>query len=156
FGFPPEALFLNAPRRNPFTGTMLDAAEDLEEFEARILRVKPALVVIDTTLNATDRTSHKPEDAKAFYKPLQEIAQRTRTALLGLTHLNLVGKPLGRRVLGQSRVVLQLEQPDPEGQPNRRKLYVVKSNSLCPQALGVTMGDEGNEYDTSPPERPDA
>src|SRR5262249_11527835 len=73
-----------------------------------------------------------------------------------MTHLNLGGKPLGRRVMGQSRVVIQMEQPDPEGQPNRRKLHVVKSNSLYPAPLGVTMGGGGNEYDTSPPQKPDA
>jgi hypothetical protein len=152
FGFPPEELFLNATRRNPFAGTLLDDPEDLREFERRIHRVKPALVFVDTTLNATDRSSHKPEDAKAFFVPLQQIAARTGVVLICVTHLNAAGKPLGRRIMGQARVVMQLEHPDPEGQPNRRKLYVVKSNSLFPAALGVTMGDSGNEYDTSPPE----
>src|SRR5262249_7977586 len=28
---------------------------------------------------------------------------------------------------------------------------VVKSNALMPPALGVTMGDNGNDYDDSPP-----
>src|SRR5262249_16888924 len=37
FGFPPEALVLNAPRKAPFGGTMLDDPEDLKDFEARIL-----------------------------------------------------------------------------------------------------------------------
>src|SRR5262249_27625222 len=64
------------------------------------------------------------------------------------------GKPLGRRIEGQGRVVIMLEHPDPEGQPHRRKLYAKKSNSLYPPALGVTMGDGGNQYDTSPPVAP--
>ena len=69
FGFPPEYLYLNATRRNPFAGTMLDDPSDLRDFEARIRRIHPALVFIDTSLNATDRSAHKPEDAKAFFRP---------------------------------------------------------------------------------------
>jgi len=152
YGFPPESLYLNATRRNPFGGTLLDADEDLKDFERRIHRVKPALVFVDTSLNATDKSAHKPEDAKAFFVPLQQIAARTGVVMLCVTHLNAAGKPLGRRIMGQARLVMQLEQPDPDGQPNRRKLYVVKSNSLFPAPLGVTMGTGGNEYDTSPPE----
>src|SRR5262249_32802068 len=64
------------------------------------------------------------------------------------------GRPLGRRIVGQCRVVLKMEKPDPENQPNRRKLSVVKSNSLYPVALGITMGDHGNEYDDKPPFAP--
>lgn len=154
FEFPMEFLYLNATKRNPFMGTMLDSAEDLRDFEARINRVRPAIVFIDTSLNATDRSAHKPEDAKAFFKPLQEIAARTQTAIMCVTHLNAAGKPLGRRIEGQGRVVIMLERPDPEGQPNRRKLYVRKSNQLYPPPLGVTMGTHGNEYDTVPPEAP--
>ncbi len=153
FGFPPESLYLNTTRRDPFGGTMLDDPEDLKDFEARIRRVKPACVFIDTTLNATERSAHKPEDAKAFFGPLQQIVARQDLVMLGSTHTNAGGKPLGRRIMGQARLVMQLDRPDPE-QEHRRKLYVVKSNSLYPAALGVTMGNVGNEYDTEPPEKP--
>jgi hypothetical protein len=145
-------MYLNAMKSNPFAGTMLDSEEDLKDFEARIARVRPALVFVDTTLKATDRTAHKPEDAKAFFTPLQHIAQRQQTLLMCVTHTNVNGKPLGRRIEGAGRVVMMLECPNPEGEPDRRKLYVKKSYSLYPPALGVTMGDHGNEYDTSPPE----
>jgi hypothetical protein len=154
FGIPPSAMVLNAPKSNPFGGTMLDSEEDLKDFEARIARVKPALVLVDTTLKATDRTAHKPEDAKAFFKPIQEIAQRQQVLIIGVTHLNADGKPLGRRIEGSARVTIMMECPDPEGQPNRRKLYVKKSHSLYPSPLGVTMGDKGNEYDDTPPASP--
>jgi hypothetical protein len=133
---------------------MLDAPEDLWEFEARILRVRPAIVVVDTALNATDKSSHKPEDAKAFFVPLQQIAARTGVVMVCVTHLNAAGKPLGRRIMGQARVVMQLEKPDPD-QHDRRKLYVVKSNSLYPAPLGVTLGENGNEYDDDPPTLPE-
>ncbi len=130
---------------------MLDSAEDLADFESRIKRHNPVLVFVDTSLNATDRSSHKPEDAKAFFVPLQQIAARCQTAIVCVTHLNAGGKPLGRRIMGQGRLVMQIEKPDPS-QETRRKLYVVKSNSLFPPALGVTLGSEGNDYDLNPPE----
>lgn len=154
FGFPPEVLYLNATKRNPFAGTLLDALEDLRDFEMRIRRVQPALVFVDTSLNATDRSAHKPEDAKAFFVPLQQIAARCGVVMLCVTHLNAAGKPLGRRIMGQARLVMQLELPDPD-QQDRRKLYVVKSNSLYPAPLGITMGSGGNEYDSTPPQAPE-
>jgi putative DNA primase/helicase len=155
FGFPPECLYLNAPASNPFAGTLLDERLELDAFERRIEIVKPALVIVDTTLNATERSAHKPEDAKAFFTPLQQIAARRQIPLIGVTHLNAAGKPLGRRIMGQARVVMQMEFPDQE-QKERRKLHVVKSNSKYPSPLGVTMGDHGNEYDLDPPKATDA
>jgi hypothetical protein len=155
FGFPLEAVYVNTTNRDPYAGTMLDTREEVADLEARIKRLRPAVVFIDTTLSATLRTSHKPEDAKAFYGPLQQIAARQSAALVCNTHLNADGKPLGRRIMGQGRVVMQLECPDEFGQPHRRKLWVTKSNALMPPALGVTMGDTGNEYDRSPPAAPD-
>jgi hypothetical protein len=133
---------------------MLDTVEDLRDFEQRIKRVNPVFVFVDTTGNATDRNCNEAKDAKAYFKPLQEIAQRTQTAIICVTHLNADGKPLGRRIQGQCRVVISMSQPDPDGQPNRRKLWVTKSNSLHPPALGVTMGTNGNSYDHHPPEPP--
>lgn len=155
FGFQPNLLFLNAPKVNPFVGTVLDDREDLRLLEKRIALVKPALVFVDTTMNATDRNTSKPEDAKAFYKPLQEIAARQECAILMITHLNKGGTALGRRIEGQCRSVIHLEQPDPQ-QENRRKIYIKKSNSVYPPAMGVTMGPGGNEYDLNPPEPPDS
>jgi hypothetical protein len=154
FGIPPEAMLLNAPKSNPFGGTMLDEEEDVKDLERRIERTKPALVFVDTTLKATDRTAHKPEDVKAFFTPLQQVIQRQMRCMLGVTHLNAEGKPLGRRIEGVGRVVMMLERPDPDGQPDRRKLYVKKSHSLYPSPLGVTMGGQSNDYDTSPPVAP--
>lgn len=153
FNFPATSLFLNATRRNPFGGTLLDAKEDLKDFEARIKRIKPAIVFVDTALNATDKSSHKPEDAKAFFVPLQQIAGKLGVCIVCVTHLNAAGKPLGRRIMGQARVVIQMECPDPDQFPDRRKLYVTKSNSLYPPALGVTLGESGNQYDGTPPDR---
>jgi hypothetical protein len=54
------------------------------------------------------------------------------------------------------RVVIQLDCPDPDNQPTRRKLWVTKSKAMKPAALGVSMGGDGNTYDLDPPEAPEA
>lgn len=150
---PPEAIVLNSVASNPFGGTMLDDKADLARFEERIQRVRPAAVFIDTTVNATDRGCTKPEDAKAFFVPLMQIAQRAPwCAIVCVTHLNTAGKALGLRIRGQCRVVIHLSAPDPEGQPARRRLWVDKSMAKHPPPLGVTMGNDGNTYDDQPPE----
>jgi hypothetical protein len=151
FGWPPEALVLNAPKSNPFVGTMLDDEPDLDALERRIHTVRPALVFIDTTLNATDLSCTTTEDAKRFFVPLMQIAQRApECGFVCVTHLNASGKALGLRIRGQCRVVMHLSWPDRD-QMHRRKLWVDKSLALYPEPLGVTMGGDGNTYDTDPP-----
>jgi phage/plasmid primase-like uncharacterized protein len=148
-------VFLNATKADPYGGTTLDLKEELEQLEARIHAVRPALVIIDTVGNATDKDLCRQEEAKAFFQPLQVIARRTAITFLCLAHLNMAGGVVGRRTLEKVRVAIRMDCPDEEGQPNRRRLEVLKSNSKKPAALGITMGDQGNEYDTNPPQKPD-
>lgn len=151
FGFAPETIVLNGTKSNPYGGTNFDNIEDFAKLERRIMRVRPACVYIDTIGNATDKEMTRPDQAKQIFKPLAEIATRTGTSIILVTHLNKEGQALGRRIIGAVRQVIKLECPDPQGEPNRRKLYVDKSNSMKPGALGVTMGSHGNDYDGSPP-----
>ena len=52
------------------------------------------------------------------------LARPHRTSFLLLTHLSKdAQQALGRRIVGTSRVVWKLTQPDPEGQLDRRKLW---------------------------------
>jgi hypothetical protein len=154
FAIPDEVVILNAPASDPYAGTSLQTAEELADLEARIVRVRPAFVVIDTITNTGDFKSQDSADAKRQYKPLQEIAARCQVPIICVTHLNAGGKVLGRRAVEKVRVVIQLECPDPDGQPDRRKLWVPKSKAIKPAPLGVTMTGEGNEYDATPPEAP--
>ncbi len=156
FDFPPEAIVLNTSVGDLYGGTELMLEEQLEALEARIVRVRPCLVIIDTITNTSDLKSQDTSDAKRQYKPLQEIAKRTGAAIVCVTHTNVAGKTLGRRADEKTRVTIRLECPDPDNQPNRRKLAVALSRlSTYPAPLGVTMGDHGNEYDSKPPEEPD-
>lgn len=150
FAFSPEAIVLNGRRSNPYAGTNLDSDEDLAEFELRIRRVQPALIFVDTTGNATDRSTGRPEEAKQFFKPLAEIATRTNTSIILVTHLNRSGQVLGNRILGAVRQVIMLDHPD-RVQENRRRLAMAKTNSIKPPTLGITMSAAGNTYDQNPP-----
>jgi hypothetical protein len=145
------SIRINAAPTDPYGGVTLETADDLADLDARIKAVAPLLVIVDTVGNATDKNLSKQEDAKAFYFPLQVLARRHCCALLALTHLNASGSFLGRRVLEKVRVALRMLQPASQ---ERRRLDVVKSNSKKPAALGLTMGDNGNEYDHNPPELP--
>jgi hypothetical protein len=151
FGFDPTRLFLNAPVSDLYGGTELQTPEQLDDFEARIRRIKPALVIIDTVTNTSDYKSQDTSDAKRQYKPLQEIAKRTGTVVLCVTHLNVAGKTLGRRADEKTRITIRLEKPE-SAQEHQRRLSVALSRlSIYPPALGVTMGDAGNDYDVNPP-----
>lgn len=155
FGFPPSAIYLNTSKSDLYGGTELTTPEQLGRLEFHIRCVNPGLVFIDTITNTSDYKSHDTSDAKKQYKPLQEIAKRTGVPIVCVTHLNAAGKTVGRRADEKVRIAIRLEKPDPDGQPNRRKLWVTKSNSVMPAPLGVTMGDSGNEYDNDPPKAPD-
>ncbi len=155
FGFPPEAIVLNTTLGNLYGGTELEEDEQLQDLEDRIVRQQPALVIIDTITNTSDAKSQDSADAKRQYKPLQDIAKRTGAAIVCVTHTNVAGKTLGRRADEKTRVTIRLECPDKENMPGRLKISVALTRlSTVPAALGVTMGDTGNEYDTNPPEPP--
>lgn len=145
-----DVVFLNASPEEPYEGVSLDSPQDLRELEARIAAVKPALVIVDTVGNSTSKNPCKAEDARAYYLPLQLIARQQGTTFLCLTHLNAAGEMLGRRILEKVRVAIKLSRPD--AHDVRRRAEVVKSNSKVPPALGLTMGDAGNDYDKTPPE----
>ena len=155
FGIPDECIILNTMASDPHGGTSLETPEQLADFEERIERVKPVWVVIDTITNTGDFKSHDSVDAKRQYKPLQEIASRRHVPIIPVTHLNAAGKALGKRVVEKVRTVVMLTQPDPEGQVNRRRLWVDKSFTVKPAPLGVTFGTDGHEYDDKPPVAPD-
>jgi hypothetical protein len=144
-----DNIRVNAWRTDPYGGVTLETTDDLNDLDARMKMVRPTLVIVDTVGNATDKNLSRQEDAKKFYFPLQVLARRHATAILCLTHLNAGGQFLGRRVLEKVRVAIRIEKPDPES--DRRRVEVHKSNSKLPPALGLSMGDGGNDYDSNPP-----
>lgn len=155
FGLPDEAVALGASPEDPTGGLELDDPAALDALAGRVRAAAPALVVLDTVGMVTGRDLTRPEEARAFFAPVIELARETGVAFLGLTHLNRDGKALGRRIVEKARVVVMMTCPDPEGQPNRRRLWVDKSAVVKPPPLGVTMGTDGNAYDFAPPATPE-
>lgn len=102
----------------------------------------------------TSRNLSRPDEAREFFAPIIEMCQQTGVALLGLTHLSANKEALGRRIVEKARVVIKMTQPDPEGQRDRRRVWVDKTAIVKPPPLGITMGDAGNDYDSNPPSEP--
>ncbi|VTT96544.1 AAA ATPase OS=Thiorhodococcus drewsii AZ1 GN=ThidrDRAFT_1101 PE=4 SV=1: AAA_25 [Gemmataceae bacterium] len=150
-----DCVKLNAAPGDPYGGVSLETAEDFALLDRRVEVTRPLMVIVDTVGNATDRNMSKQEDAKAFYQPLQVLARKRNVAVLCLTHLNAGGTVLGRRGIEKVRTVVRMTAANVADVKCRRRLEVTKSNSPYPPPLGITMGDAGNEYDTSPPPPPE-
>ena len=155
YGLPDEAILLNADAAAPIGGQDLDDAAVLAALGEQVRAEAPGLVIVDTVGMTTSRNLGKPEDAREYFAPLMSIAGRTRTAFLLLTHLSKEAQALGRRIVGASRVVWKLTHPDPDGHPDRRKLWVDKSYIQKPPAMGMTITDDGCTFDFAPPSGPE-
>lgn len=154
-GLPPEAILFNAPLREPYGGVDLDDPEDLLQLERFLERSNAPLVFVDTLTNATRRDLCRQSDVKSLLTPLMEIARSQDVAVILMLHVSREGQALGRRVKGLTRTLLHLECPDPDNGSARLRLWVEKSFTLKPPALGVTMSDSGNLYDANPPGKGD-
>jgi hypothetical protein len=155
FGLPDDAVALGSSPDDPTGGLDLDDPDTLAALAGRIEAARPALTIIDTVGMVTCRNICRPEEARAFFAPLMERAGESGIPFLALTHLNANKEALGRRIVEKARVVIKMTCPDPEGQPDRRRLWVDKSAVVKPPALGITMGESGNEYDFTPPHEPE-
>ena len=147
---PLESVLFNASPDDPCDGVDLDDPDVLEALDAFLELSAAPLVFVDTLTNSTRRDLCRQNDVKLLLGPLQEIAQRRRVAIALLLHLSREGQALGRRTKGLTRTLIHLACPDAD-RPARLRLWVEKSFAVKPPALGVTMGDTGNEYDNDPP-----
>lgn len=151
FGLPPEAVLFNADPDSPYGGWDLDDAENVEGLRRRIEAFRPGLVFVDTVWKTTRANLCSMRDVNTVIDPIISIAQETDTAIIGMMHLSAGGETLGRRLEGIARAVIKMDRPDPEGQPDRRKLWVDRANFKPAPALGVTIQDGPCAFDHSPP-----
>ena len=151
YGLPDEAMLFNAPEDDPTTGLDLDDPAERAALAGRIRATTPGMVIVDTVGYTTGRNLCRPEDANAYFGPLMDLARDTGTAFLLLTHLSASGEALGRRFNGACRLVWKMTMPDPEGQPDRRRLWVDKTFATKPPPLGMSFGDSGCSFDFNPP-----
>jgi AAA domain len=151
FELPDEAVALGSSPDDPFGSLDLDDHATLAALGVRIQAAAVPLAIIDTVGMTTSRNLSRPDEAREFFAPIMDLCHKTGVALLGLTHLSKDKEALGRRIVEKARVVIKMTQPDPEGQPDRRRLWVDKTAIVKPPALGISMGTAGNEYDFNPP-----
>jgi len=155
FGLPDEAMIFNAPVTDPTGGLDLDDPAELDALAGRVRDEAPGLVIVDTVGMTTGRNLCRPEDARDYFGPLMDMARLTGIPFLLLTHLSKDGQALGRRINGACRLVWKMTDPDPEGQPNRRRVWVDKTYAEKPAPLGMTIAGAGCEFDFSPPAAPE-
>jgi hypothetical protein len=148
-------VVLGSSPDEPLGSLDLDDPATLAALGDRIKAASVPLAVIDTVGMVTSRNLSRPDEARKFFAPILELCQQTGVALLGLTHLSKDKEILGRRIVEKARVVIKMTQPDPEGQRDRRRLWVDKSAVVKPAPLGITMGTNGNHYDFEPPRESD-
>lgn len=155
FGLPDESVVFPAPPDDPYGLTDLDNPETIAALDEAIAQVRPAFVFVDTLTSATSRDLCDQRSMKPLKAPLADLVQRHQVTIVLLLHLSREGQALGRRIKGITRTLIHLEAPN-ANEPSRLKLWVEKSYATKPPALGVTMRDGGNDYDFSPPCRPDS
>jgi len=149
-----DIIYFATLKTDPFGGTKVDSAEDLNRIAMFSKLVNPRMTIIDTVGGATSKNLILQEEAMAFYKPLSELAKMFQNPYICVTHLNSTGGVLGRRGVERVRSVMMLWAESSERDAKRR-LWIDKANCIKPDPLGVTMFTGGADYDDDPPELPD-
>lgn len=154
FGLPTTAVLFNADPDTPYGGWDLDDSENVEGLRRRIDTFRPGLVFIDTVWKTTRANLCSMKDVNTIIDPIVTIAQETDTAIVGMMHLSAGGETLGRRLDGIARAIIKMDRPDPEGSPDRRKLWVDRANFKGAPPLGVKVKDGPCDFDHTPPSMP--
>lgn len=151
YGLPDDAVLLNAAPEDPYGGISLDDMDNVNALRERVIAERPGIVFIDTVWRSTRRRLFREDEVNQLMDPLLSIAQDCDVAIVGMMHASKDGETLGRRLEGLARAVIKLTKPDPEGAPDRRKLWVDRANFLEPPPLGATVHDTGCNFDFNPP-----
>ncbi len=136
------------------TGTVahraLNLQTDLEILERKVAEVgNVILVVIDPVSSYLGKTdSHKNSEVRGVLEPLSAMAERTRIAILSVTHFSKVGannttKALHRFIggiafTGAPRVALAVVE-DPDDASRRLLLHAKNNLARAPQGLALRL-----------------
>ncbi len=123
---------------------------DIALLEKEIARIGDvALVVIDPISSYLGKTdSHKNADVRGVLEPLGEMAERTRVAVLSITHFSKTGGGTGAKALhkfigsiafvGAPRIAFVVLE-DPEDQDRRLFLHAKNNLAAPPQGLAFRL-----------------
>jgi hypothetical protein len=153
FGFG-DRICYSGSKKNPIGGVELNDASDFTALYRKVKAAKPLFLVIDTAGGSTNFNMARQEEAKEFFAPLSDMAVRLGLCVVVITHLNASKNILGKRAEERVRCVIRMTAENREP-ATKRRVEVVKSNSLYPSPIGMTLGEAGNRYDDDPPAPPD-
>lgn len=153
FGMPEDSIHFNTPPDEPYGGTDIDGVEPIDQLRAFLGQRRYGLVFIDSLTFATSVDLCAANHVKGLMTPVRDVAQETQTTIVPLLHVSKDGQALGKRIKGIARTITQLESFDPEN-GGKLRLSVTKSFAKRPPALGVTITEQGNKYDSNPPTGP--
>jgi len=163
WGLPLDRILM--PRTDHLLDTIqLDTAEGWEALEAVCRRPGVRLVVVDS-LSGAHRGDENSSELRNLLTALARLAQSTNQALLVVHHLRKKGlydsgkidldRVRGSSVIVQwARVVLAIDRPNPDHEPEGVRLAQIKNN-LAPYspALGFEIKETGLAFG-DPPEPP--
>jgi hypothetical protein len=149
-GMPPEAIIFPTAPDDPYGGTSLDEPETIKALDEACRIHRPAFLVVDSLTYATRWDIGEQRTIATLKEPLVRLAQTHQLVVMLLLHVSKEGQALGRRIKGITRTLMHLDAPDP-ARPERLRLWMEKTYSARPPALGVTIGAAGNTYDFDPP-----
>jgi putative DNA primase/helicase len=130
---------------------------DLDVFRTAIVRIRARVLIVDPLtayLGATD--SHREAEVRALLGGLQQLAEATNCAVLGVMHRakgaprDAVLSAIGSVAFAAAARVVLLVARDPE-LPGRRVLGPVKTNMASPPAaLAYRLSDAGLRWERDP------
>jgi hypothetical protein len=153
FGFGDKICY-SGSKSEPLGGVTLNTPDDFLAVRKRLKAARPLFFVVDTAGGATGFNMAKQEEARAFFTPLLDIAVRYDICVIVITHLNASKNVLGKRAEERVRTVMRMSAENREPETPRR-IEVVKSNSLFPPAIGMTLQEVGSVYSNDAPPSPE-
>jgi putative DNA primase/helicase len=126
----------------------LNLQHDLDLLESKIAEIKDvALVVVDPISSYLGKTdSHKNSEVRSLLEPLSEMAERTRVAILSVTHFSKTGANTTTKALhrfigsiaftGAPRAAFAVVD---DAEHDGRRLFLHAKNNLAPAPQGLAF-----------------
>lgn len=145
FGFG-DRISYSGSKADPLGGIALNTREDFTTLYRRAKAARPLFVVVDTAGGATSYNLAKQEEARQFFAPLSDMAQRLGLCVIVITHLNANKNTYGKRAEERVRTVIRITSEDRKPETKRR-IEVQKSNAQFPEPIGMLLHEDRCEYD---------
>ncbi len=160
WGLPLDRIYM--PRVNDILDTVrLDTPEGWASLEEACRLPDVRLVIVDS-LSGAHRRDENSAEIRDLLTRLANLAQHTRLGMMASHHIRKRGlfdsgkidldRVRGSSVIVQwARVVLAIDRPNPEYEPDRVRLSQIKNNlARFPEPLGFEISDSGVYFGEAP------